>query len=262
MKWSVTTPKIAISPQKMNWGRATLLFLFLLFNLVIICIAALLVYISVHYYLILQEYSELLHDNSKNLAYLVFPLVIIITVALLLLLLALFGCISGICQVKFMFGLYAFMLVILLVLQVAGAVLIIVFEAPIENNVSKGMIENIHLYNHTKSFREAYDSIQRDLDCCGVKNFTDWGNNHLHIPQSCCKKAQTCDTCDIDEINTQGCLLKLLQDVHENSVITLCIIILFGVFEATGLFLSILLICCQGEKVKKCENLKDDLPTY
>ena len=261
MKWSDIPKNIAINQQKMNWCKAIVLFLFLLFNLIIICIAALLIYISAHYYVTLHGYTGLLEDSAKNVVFLVIPLVIIIAVSLLLLLLALVGFIAGICQMKFLYGVYAIMLVVLLVIQVSGGVLIGVFEDPIKNSIAKGMEDNVHLYNETASIRKAYDDVQRDLKCCGVKNYTDWGENNLNIPQSCCK-AETCDTCVMEDIYTEGCLLLVFRDAHEDGIITLTIIILFGLFQVTGLILSILLIFCGDDKGKKYESLKEGLPVY
>ena len=159
MKWSEIPSNIAISQRKMNWCKALILFLFLLFNLIIICIAALLIYISAHYYVTLHGYTDLLEDSAKNVIFLVVPLVIIIAVALLLLLLALVGFVAGICQMKFLYVAYALMLVVLLVLQVTGGVLIGVFEDPLKNSIAKGMEDNVHLYNDTTSIRKAYDNV-------------------------------------------------------------------------------------------------------
>ena len=32
--------------------------------------------------------------------------------------------------------------------------------------------------------------------CCGVTNYTDWENNGITIPQSCCKHGSPCDVSD------------------------------------------------------------------
>ena len=262
MKWSDVTTKIDKQQVRMNWGKAIVLFLFLVFNLVIVCIAALLIYVSVHYYITLHSYTDLLKDSAKNIAFLVVPLVIMVIVSLLLLLLALVGLIAGVCQVKFMYVLYAVMLIVLLILQITGAVLIGLFEGPLQDSIAEGMVNNIHLYNDTSSIREVFDNIQRDLECCGINNYTDWDDNGFKIPESCCIKEETCDTSVIENINTEGCLALLFLEAHQDGVVTLTIIILFGVFQITGLFLALLLICCRDEKVKTYENLKEGLPNY
>ena len=84
MKWSEIPSNIAISQRKMNWCKALILFLFLLFNLIIICIAALLIYISAHYYVTLHGYTDLLEDSAKNVIFLVVPLVITLSYAFLI----------------------------------------------------------------------------------------------------------------------------------------------------------------------------------
>ena len=262
MKWSDVTNKLAINQVRMNWCKAIVLFLFLIFNLVIVCIAALLVYVSVHYYITLHSYTNLLEDSAKNVALLVLPLVVIVVVSLLLLLLALVGFIAGVCQVKFMYALYAVMLVLLLALQITGAVLIGVFEGPIEYSIAEGMTNNIHLYNDTSSIRKVFDNVQERLECCGINNYTDWGDNGFKIPESCCKEGVECDTSEVDNINLEGCLPLLFREARQDGVVTLTIILLFAVFQITGIFLTLLLICCRDEKAKTYENLKEGLPNY
>ena len=262
MNWSDITDRLAIQQVRMNWCKALVLFLFLLFNLVIVCIAALLVYVSVHYYISLHGYTNLLQDTAKNVTFLVLPLVIMVVVSLLLLLIALVGFIAGVCQVRFMYALYIVMFVALLALQITGAVLIGVFEGPIKNSISEGMVDNIHLYNDTSSIKEVFDNIQEDMKCCGINNYTDWGDNELKVPESCCKDGTECDTCVVDNINTVGCLSLLFREAYSDGVVTLTIIVLFGVFQISGIVLALLLICCRDEKAKTYQNLKDGLPNY
>uniref|UniRef100_A0A8B9P4Y4 Uncharacterized protein n=1 Tax=Apteryx owenii TaxID=8824 RepID=A0A8B9P4Y4_APTOW len=73
----------------------------------------------------------------------------------------------------------------------------------------------------------AVDKIQRNLQCCGVQNYTDWlmattVSWHLPtekacVPESCCKeKYSHCrgDLCQLEQLFQEGCLRKLEDQMH------------------------------------------------
>lgn len=84
-----------------------------------------------------------------------------------------------------------------------------------------------------------WDVLQTTLDCCGVNNYTDWGETK---PASCC--VDKCDT-QKPKYRQKGCLEMMKTLFEDNflttgiSVIVLCIVEVLGMCFAMTLFCHI-----------------------
>lgn len=232
--------------RRMNWGRAIILFVFLLFNLVLVGISAMLIYTVTHYYIMMDGYRHVLHNSANSIALQITPLIVVVAVSIVILLIALVGFLAVICRKTPPLVIYILMLSLLIGLQVTAGVMIGVLEKTIRENIMNGLEENIFQYNKSSTIATIFNDLQMEFECCGVKSFTDWENANMKIPKSCCKKRNlNCDTSDVNNIFTKGCLSEIFQTITQNAAIAIAILILFGVFQASGVVLAIILIACR-----------------
>ncbi|KAM3610353.1 uncharacterized protein V6R79_002925 [Siganus canaliculatus] len=120
------------------------------------------------------------------------------------------------------------LLFLLMLVELTAACLLLVYEREIASLVKKDLNKGLekakgHAGNSSEVMSE-WDVLQKNLDCCGVTNVTDWGDN---VPDSCC--ASSCGTTN-PQYRKNGCLTTLKNLFEENflttgiSVIVLCVV--------------------------------------
>ncbi|NWR95275.1 TSN3 protein, partial [Furnarius figulus] len=119
-------------------------------------------------------------------------------------------------------GTLMYLLLLLLCLEVSSAVLACVYSIRVASQLESAMSYLIHQHNVSCSQdprSRAVDVMQRNLQCCGVHNYTDWlkaTTNSWHlpalVPESCCKeKYSHCrgHLGHLEQLSQEGCLKKL-----------------------------------------------------
>ncbi|KAJ6639865.1 CD63 antigen [Pseudolycoriella hygida] len=130
---------------------------------------------------------------------------------------------------------------------------------------------------------DAFDTFQRQLECCGASGPNDWAlskynskeptniinmkisssNMHYRIPESCCKAGVEVDQCMLStkvnlksiissDIYSQGCMDKLVNEFHANITLVCAIIAGIVIAEFLGLLFALILYCA----VRNKENYK------
>ncbi|XP_078524742.1 tetraspanin-3-like [Lissotriton helveticus] len=122
-------------------------------------------------------------------------------------------------------GTFMYFIVILLCVEASAAVLGFIYSNRIEYELRS--MENVFLkYNGSSpdiNSRQV-DKLQKKLECCGVRNYTDWTEEpwHLHstnrsVPESCCIKSHSNCTGDVSQpelLYQQGCQGMLHQSLQ------------------------------------------------
>lgn len=103
---------------------------------------------------------------------------------------AFFGCIGASREVKCMLVTYFIIVFLLFVTMLIGGVLGYVFREKLLHNLEREMTGTMRLYYHRTSVRDAWDTTQTELHCCGVHTWRDWGFQGLSVPESCCREVQ------------------------------------------------------------------------
>jgi len=121
----------------------------------------------------------------------------------------------------FKFYLSAIVIIILLVevgvgLAAYSYVLYNVSQVTLQNDMENGRVN----VNYGQEGHGAWDRVQRDFECCGVTNYTDWAGvgsfTEGQTPDSCCKEVPEVG-CGLDTDaatkNTQGCLMEFNKHI-------------------------------------------------
>ncbi|XP_044052400.1 leukocyte surface antigen CD53-like [Siniperca chuatsi] len=133
------------------------------------------------------------------------------------------------------------LLFLLMLVELTAACFLLMYESKIGELVTEDLNKGLknardNRVNSTNVVNE-WDLLQRNLDCCGVDNVTDWG---MKIPDSCCP-----DGCNSKKYRLKGCLITLQNFFEDNflntgvSVIALCIIEVLGMCFAMTLYCHI-----------------------
>ncbi|CAH1399637.1 unnamed protein product [Nezara viridula] len=165
---------------------------------------------------------------------------IIIATGAMVSLIAFFGCLGAIKEIKCMLLSYSLILFIILVVMLVGGILGYVFREKVRRSMEQEMNLSIKLYKEKRSIRRAWDDTQENLQCCGVNSYTDWRGE---IPDSCCKEIngqkQGCKLFQSSlNIHSQGCLNvteKFVKDhasiIGAGAVTVSCLMVLGLIFS-------------------------------
>ncbi|KAM3911299.1 tetraspanin-6 [Leptodactylus fuscus] len=194
----------------------------------------------------LDVYFSLLNENATNV-----PFVLIGTGAVIILL-GTFGCFATCRASTWMLKLYAMFLSLIFLIELVAAIVGLVFRHEIKDSFEQGYMQALNQYNATGDARsQAVDTIQRTLECCGVKSYTDWGQSPYYktngIPQSCCKVPGNCTQEVMKDlvkaksvVFPDGCISKVTSVMESRMGIVAGISFGIACFQLVGMFLA----CC------------------
>jgi len=114
----------------------------------------------------------------------------------------------------FKLHLSAIVIIILLVEFGVGIFAYVVPQVSLQNDMENGLV------NYGQEGHGAWYRVQREFECCGVTNYTDWAGvgsfTEGQTPDSCCKEVPEVG-CGLDTDaatkNTQGCLMEFNKHI-------------------------------------------------
>jgi len=125
--------------------------------------------------------------------------------------------------------------------------------------------ENMKLYNTDSTVRHNWDAMQRDLRCCGAKNFdtgfTDWRNIlQDNVPDSCCHHEEY--QCGVDkqrrnkvwtdlQIWRDGCLEILQIKIRNEVMVVLVVYMMVGVAMAVLELVTVAVACAYVAQITR-----------
>uniref|UniRef100_A0A8C4FQ49 Tetraspanin n=1 Tax=Denticeps clupeoides TaxID=299321 RepID=A0A8C4FQ49_9TELE len=220
-------------------------FLFL-FNLLFFIFGALFMGFGLWVLLDNQSFIVVLQDSSLPLKV---GSYVLIGVGSLTLLMGFLGCLGAIYEIRCLLALYFSCLLLVLLAQVATAVLIYfqrdVLRSEMTNIVTK-LVE--HYPGENKTTEQAWDYIQRTVQCCGWTGSVDWIQNPVVVNSSLmlypcsCRNTSTADNNATDSgfceakspdwpIYEQGCMLSVESWLFTNYGVILGVCLGVAVIE-------------------------------
>jgi len=127
---------------------------------------------------------------------------ILIAVAVIVSLIAFFGCCGAIKENKCMLITY---FVIMLAIFIAGIVgVVLTFQGTLEDQIKKPLKDSMDYYKPASdatqdvAYRNVWNEIQHELKCCGVDNASDWSvvedfPSGFNKPEGCCQAIRSTD---------------------------------------------------------------------
>ncbi|RVE71869.1 hypothetical protein OJAV_G00055890 [Oryzias javanicus] len=219
-------------------------------NLLFWAAAGILCYAGAYVFITYDDYDHFFED-----AYTLIPAVIIIAVGALLFVIGLVGCYATVRESYC--GLTTFVVILLLVFmsEVAVVVLGYVYRAKIEDEVNDSIIEVYEKYNGTNgnSQSRAIDYAQRQLQCCGIHNYTDWLKTRWYeqtknnsVPISCCKTTVPGCTGSLthpEDLFQEGCEALVVKKLKEIMMYVIWTALTFAALQMMGMLCACLVLC-------------------
>ncbi|KAG0726104.1 Tetraspanin-6 [Chionoecetes opilio] len=193
------------------------------------------------------------------------PAIGIIILGVIILVISFFGCCGAKKENVFMLRVFAFLMVVVLVLEFAAAISVAVLRPNIEQLVQKNMNETMAKYGQPKDLvTKTWDDLQQKYHCCGTDEYTDWsrtayGTNATvnGVPDSCCKTVtEDCGhdiftsippTAAPDRIYGSGCYIALKDSARRNTGAIIGGVVGLAVLQMIGVWMS----CCLIRAVRE-----------
>ena len=231
----------------------------MIFNVLLWVIAAVLLYVAADFFIATRTYNIFL--NTTSAVYIVVPVIVIGLCGVLLVVLGFLGIIGAVCANYSLLLTYNILLIIVLIVQMVGGILAVVFRYDIYEQMGVAMLSNMgqYQYGSQDSITEAIDSIQRTLECCGAYGPDDWKEvswinsryDNAVTPLSCCGDNSTSSYAfciQYSDIYQEGCVDLFFSTVEMWGAIVITVAILLGLFEVSGVVLSYCVMCLKNRE--------------
>ncbi|XP_077176547.1 tetraspanin-6-like [Paroedura picta] len=177
--------------------------------------------------------------------------VIIMTVGTIIILVSTFGAVALQKHNSKMIKLFIGMLLAVLLVETAVVVSAYSYRKKLHQTLLRSFLETLDKYSTDLPVTKAVDELQRQFQCCGAENYTDWlnttfGSVSSAVPTSCCKLDGKSCVVDLRKeganINQQGCVVKLRGWVEEHLIMFGGIGLFIGLTQLTGILLCYMLL--------------------
>ncbi|XP_067445868.1 tetraspanin-3 [Thunnus thynnus] len=219
-------------------------------NLIFWAAAGILCYVGAYVFITYDDYDHFFEDM-----YTLVPAVIIIAVGALLFIIGLIGCCATVRESYC--GLTTFVVILLLVFltEVAVVVLGYIYRAKVEDEVNNSIKKVYDEYNGTNSNApsRAIDYVQRQLQCCGIHNYSDWKNTHWFeesknnsVPVSCCKSNIGSCTGSLtrpEDLYQEGCEALVVKKLKEIMMYVIWTALTFAAIQMLGMLCACVVLC-------------------
>ncbi|XP_033758753.1 tetraspanin-8-like [Pecten maximus] len=141
---------------------------------------------------------------------------IFIAVGFIIFAIGFFGCCGACCQWRWMLVIYAIVVILLMIVQIAGIALFASFKGEINSSFSKeatklltDKYDRASADEDKKKITEGFNQLFKTFQCCGIHNYTDISSSTTNLPPECCPTTVTTSTvCPTNDAN-DGCFTKL-----------------------------------------------------
>ncbi|MEE6482617.1 hypothetical protein FKM82_013297 [Ascaphus truei] len=157
------------------------------------------------------------------------------------------GCLGAVTEHRCLLLTFFVVLLIIFLLEMIGMVLFFTYKDEFHSYAQEDLKKGLKLYktDGNLGLTNAWDIVQTQFRCCGVKNYTDWLNvrNSTTVPQSCCMEHSAVCQSTPSTWWQEPCYMKVQEWVGKNissvGIFGVCILIV----QVFGLFFSMLMYC-------------------
>ncbi|DAA29743.1 CD63 antigen [Bos indicus] len=177
--------------------------------------------------------------------------VVIIAVGAFLFLVAFVGC-CGACKENYCLMItFAIFLSLIMLVEVAAAIAGYVFRDKVRSEFNKDFRQQMKNYPKDNQTASILDKMQKDFECCGAANYTDWEKILAvtnKVPDSCC--VNITHNCGINfvvkDIHTEGCVEKIAAWLRKNVLVVAAAALGIAFVEILGIVLA----CCLVKSIR------------
>ncbi|KAL0107896.1 hypothetical protein PUN28_014873 [Cardiocondyla obscurior] len=168
------------------------------------------------------------------------PPIVLIVAGSIVFIVAFLGCYGAIKEHYNMLIAFAAALLIIFVIELAVGIAAAVLKGDFSTAMKDTLKES--LKNNSEVDKQAWDNIQKKLQCCGVDSYMDWPS----VPVSCCEGPIQMQ-CTRFNMYKEGCFSKLEMRVQNGATVLIGVGIGIAFVEIAGIVLA----CCLAASIKK-----------
>ncbi|XP_051801771.1 tetraspanin 34a isoform X4 [Acanthochromis polyacanthus] len=199
-------------------------------------------------------FTEEVRDASAEIAQLINVSYLLIAVGAVLLIIGFLGCCGAVMKNRCMLLTFFIIVLIIFIVQVAGAIVLFVFTdvaegllGDLEDEVKRSIQANYG--NEDSSVTTFWNTTMDELKCCGFRNYTDFDdspfNNRAELyPPQCCNSTITEGGCDLraaQSSDIDGCFDKLVKLIEDNALVIAAVAIGIAALEIAAMVVSMIL---------------------
>jgi len=173
---------------------------------------------------------------------------LLVAVGFIIFIIAFFGCCGAVRESYCMIITFCTLLAAIFLLEIIGGTMGYVMRAQVASVAQNKMLATMPKYAINGSeIQLVWDTLQRDFECCGTLNATDWTNpkvaNMSGLPMSCCYNtigAVGTSNCTLESKNLHqdGCIHAFVSFAEEHATKIAGVGIGLGIIQLVGIFLS------------------------
>ncbi|CAI9738405.1 CD63 antigen-like [Octopus vulgaris] len=174
--------------------------------------------------------------------------ILLIVVGVIMFFIAAFGCCGAIKEHNVCTMVFAVLLALIFILQLAGGIAAFVMRSDLEKTVTETMTKAEQNYLTSPGVKKTWDDVQTDFKCCGVEKSSEWQKVYTNttLPDSCCKSDKGCDESSKDKYQI-GCADAFISWSKSN----LAKIAAAGLALAFIQVIGIVFACCLAQAIRK-----------
>ncbi|XP_067654878.1 CD151 antigen-like [Haliotis asinina] len=204
-----------------------------------------------------HRYVSLLGNNTYPATTFLF-----LAIGTIIIFVGILGCLGTVKDNRCCLVSYAFLLLVIFLLEAVAGVLAYMYEGAIREELTRNLNHTIiNNYNFYNSITDAVNDMQKEFKCCGAGSYKDWHYSRWLkmdtatenvVPDSCCISPMLrCGKSDSpSNIYWKGCSPRLEESVKKHLILIggiglgLCCVQIFGIIFA----------CCLARKIKESKE--------
>nr|CDS30968.1 tetraspanin [Hymenolepis microstoma] len=176
--------------------------------------------------------------------------IVLIVVGLVLAALCLIGCIASCCGCNILLKIYAGILILLVVLQIAAVIYLLADHSNIAKFVIKSMKSSLAFYGMSDekgklstAIWELTMNFNKTAPCCGMQGYGDFAKG-TKLPIACCNNsAGSCTETEAEKAKVAGCESNIVKFTHKHLKTIVYVWILAIILQLVPIVLVLLAIC-------------------
>ncbi|EFN80737.1 CD63 antigen [Harpegnathos saltator] len=181
------------------------------------------------------------------------PATLLIVVGIFVFIIAFMGCCGALQESTCMVLVFAVLLSIVLLLELAAAVAAYALQDSIQDLLEEKINVTMHEYGNNKEATAAIDFLQSRLRCCGYNGPQDWDDNSLNntrIMNSCCDFISVYpaeDICPVEDRYQAGCISRLSIIIQRSALYIGTGAVAIALIQLTGIMFA----CMLGRAIRR-----------
>ncbi|XP_026742580.1 CD63 antigen-like [Trichoplusia ni] len=209
-------------------GMKCIKYMLLCITAIFVLTSALIISVGTTIYAIYHDVSFFLEDHFFS------PATFVIVIGVIMLFVSLFGCIGALKESTCLVNIFAVILSLVFVLEIAAAIAAYSLRGQVTDMLDEKLRVTLPFYYENDEVHDAFDFIQSRLNCCGVDSYMDWSVvppppgvsgisiSNITVPNSCCAESRynTIGDVEIDEctkLYANGCLPRVYYLVYQSA---------------------------------------------